>query len=344
MKTNMLLALVRAQAEGDSQEFRKIALQISAQEASAGHVKVATELKNLVDNLKRSQGQNVGRKNPVVPIVRPNGELGTLLQASYPKLRLRNMVYEGETRNLLVRILKEQQNIQLFSSHGLHPRRKFLLVGPPGCGKTSTAKMLSGELSLPLFVVRLEGLLSRYLGETSAHLSAIFDAMKNHRGVYLFDEFDSIGTFRGDTKDIGEVRRVLSTFLQLIENDDSESIVVAATNHEHMLDNALFRRFDDIIEFRRPNMELLSEYLENRFASSVTLSHDIVWEDLARLATGLSFADMERASTDALKAMLLNDSQRLTKQFLQSAIEERLRVNMRVFSKADSSEVTNEHS
>lgn len=335
MKTNMLLALVRAQVDGDSQAFKKIALQIAAQEASAGHARVATELKSLVDNLQRSQGQNVGRKNTVVPIARPNGELGTLLQASYPKLRLKDMVFETETRDLLTRILKEQYNIQLFSSHGLQPRRKFLLVGPPGCGKTSTAKMLSGELSLPLFVVRLEGLLSRYLGETSAHLSAIFDAMQNNRGVYLFDEFDSIGTFRGDTKDIGEVRRVLSTFLQLIENDDSESIVVAATNHEHMLDNALFRRFDDVIEFRRPSVELLEEYLKTRFASSVKLSTDIVWADLARLADGLSFADMERASIDALKAMLLSSTDCLTQELLQTAINERLRVHNRVFGSID---------
>jgi len=338
MKTNMLLALVRAQVDGDSQAFKKIALQIAAQEASAGHAKVATELKNLVDNLQRSQGQNVGRKNTVVPLARPNGELGTLLQASYPKVRLRDMVFEKETRDLLIRILKEQHNIQLFSSHGLQPRRKFLLVGPPGCGKTSTAKMLSGELSLPLFVVRLEGLLSRYLGETSAHLSAIFEAMKKHRGVYLFDEFDSIGTFRGDTRDIGEVRRILSTFLQLIENDDSESIVVAATNHEHMLDSALFRRFDDVIEFRRPSVDLLEEYLKTRFASSVKISPDIVWSTSATLAEGLSFADMERASIDALKAMLLDDAGCLTQGLLQSAIKERLRVHNRVFGGLDSSE------
>lgn len=333
MKTTMLLALVRAQVDGDSESFKKVALQIAAQEASAGHSKVATEIRSLIDKVQEQQGQHVGTPKPVIPITRPNGELGTLLQASYPEVRFRDMVFEEETYLLLKRILKEQQNRQLFSSYGLQPKRKLLLVGPPGCGKTSTAKMLAGELGRPLFVVRLEGLLSRYLGETSAHLSAIFDAMKKTIGVYLFDEFDSIGTFRGDTRDIGEVRRVLSTFLQLIENDDSDSIIVAATNYEHMLDNALFRRFDDVVEFPRPSVGLLAEFLKRRLQFVVNSNADISWERVAKESEGLSFADMERASADALKAMLMNGQTWVTEDLLEQAIHERLSVHRRVFSR-----------
>lgn len=333
MKTTMLLALVRAQIDGDAESFKKVALQIAAQEASAGHSKVATEIRYLIDKVQVKQGQHVGTQKPVTPITRPNGELGTLLQASYPEVKFRDMVFEEETYLLLKRILKEQQNRQLFSSYGLQPKRKFLLVGPPGCGKTSTAKMLAGELGRPLFVVRLEGLLSRYLGETSAHLSAIFDAMKKTIGVYLFDEFDSIGTFRGDTRDIGEVRRVLSTFLQLIENDGSDSIIVAATNYEHMLDNALFRRFDDVVEFPRPSVGLLAEFLKRRLQFVVNSDADISWERVAKEAEGLSFADMERASADALKAMLMNGQTLVTEALLTQAIHERLLVHRRVFSR-----------
>lgn len=332
MKTTMLLALVRAQVDGEPEAFKKVALQIAAQEASAGHSRVATEIRSLIDKVQGQQGQHVGPTKPVIPIARPNGELGTLLQASYPEVRFRDMVFDKETHISLKRILKEQESRQLFASYGLHPRRKFLLVGPPGCGKTSTAKMLAGELGRPLFVVRLEGLLSRYLGETSAHLSTIFDAMKKTIGIYLFDEFDSIGTFRGDTRDIGEVRRILSTFLQLIENDDSDSIIVAATNYEQMLDNALFRRFDDVMELSRPSISLLAEFLRRRLQFVIGPDTEISWGHVAAQAHGLSFADMERASTDAMKAMLMNGQTYITENLILQAIHERMSVHRRAFS------------
>ena len=332
MKTDMLLALVRAKVEDDTDAFKKITLQIAAQEASAGHARVADELRILIDKVQFAKGQRVGRVPTVVPISQPGGELSTILQATYPKDRLRDMVLDERTHRTLSRILREQRSHHVFASYGLCPRRKFMLVGPPGCGKTSTAKMLAGELSLPLFVVRLEGLLSRYLGETSARLSVIFDAMKNTVGVYLFDEFDSIGTFRGDTRDIGEVRRVLSTFLQLIENDESDSIIVAATNHQHMLDEALFRRFDDVVEFPLPTHHLLEEFLKKRLEYVVTSDTRISWNKLASESKGLSYADMERASGDALKTMLMNESKIITEELLQEAIEERVLIHQKILS------------
>lgn len=332
MKSSLLLALIRAQVEGDSDTFKKLTLQIAAKEASAGHTRVAKEIRELIDQISHHKpvGQYVDKPDPVIPIARPNGELATLLHASYPKERLRDMVLDEELKKLLERILDEQHYRQKFASYGLAARRKFLLVGPPGCGKTMTAKMLAGELGIPLFVVRLEGLLSRYLGETSAHLSAIFDAMKNTTGVYLFDEFDSIGTFRGDTRDIGEVRRVLSTFLQLIENDSSDSIIVAATNYEHVLDDALFRRFDDVIEFSPPSIQLICEFLRKNLQIVPKEQKNFPWKVAAEKSVGLSFAEIARACADAIKAMLISGRESLPFEFLDKSIEERLAVHKRI--------------
>lgn len=335
MKASLILGLVRAQLEGDQEAFKKITLQIAAKEASAGHTRIATELRELSDRLDQvvKVGQSAGRPNKAVPITRPNGDLASLLNASYPKERLDDMVLDEAISKVLRRILNEQRHSNEFSSYGLTPRRKFLLVGPPGSGKTMTAKMIASELSRPLFVVRLEGLLSRYLGETSAHLSSIFDAMQNVTGVYLFDEFDSIGTFRGDSRDIGEVRRVLSTFLQLIENDSSDSIIIAATNYEHVLDDALFRRFDDVIEFSLPSVDLIQKYLEKSL-KQVAKKNSLPFNELASKAEGLSFAEVSKAANDAIKAMLMEGKKSLTTDLLEDSIQERCLIRKRIATRS----------
>jgi SpoVK/Ycf46/Vps4 family AAA+-type ATPase len=165
VKADWVKALIKAQVEGDNTTFKTIALQIAAKEASAGHSRFAKEIRELIDKLDQYAitGQHAGRPNPVIPIARPSGELSSLLLACYPNERLGDMVLNDKTGKILKRVLDEQRHHQLFASHGLTSRRKLLLVGPPGCGKTMTAKVLAGELGRPLFIVRLEGLLSRYL-------------------------------------------------------------------------------------------------------------------------------------------------------------------------------------
>lgn len=182
-------------------------------------------------------------------LTQPRGELSGLLEASYPKLKLNDMVLSTLVSENLVRLLKEQQHIQKIRSYGLAPRKKLLLIGLPGTGKTLTASALAGELGLPLFVVRLDTLMTKFMGETAAKLRLIFDAIQQTRGVYLFDEFDSIGSQRGLTNDVGEIRRVLNSFLQMLEQDDSNSLLVAATNHVQILDGVLCRIKSHLVLF-----------------------------------------------------------------------------------------------
>lgn len=185
--------------------------------------------------------------------------MADLVAASYPKTRLSDMVLPDAAKQSLERVVTEYREQPKLRSHGLSARRKLLLIGPPGSGKTMTASTLAGELKLPLLSVRLDGLITKFLGESAAKLRQVFDAMSPTWGVYLFDEFDAIGSDRTRPNEVGEMRRVLNSFLQFLEADESDSLILAATNNENVLDPALFRRFDDVIRYMLPSPEEAQE-------------------------------------------------------------------------------------
>src|SRR3984893_2166262 len=255
-----ILMLLKSHIAGDEDRFLATAMQLAAHEARQGHGKLAQELKELVDAAK-SKSSVVARTTGPVLLVQPKGELAGLLCACYPDTRLADMVLPADIQDRLERVLLEQRQREHLRDHDLHPRRKLLLVGPPGSGKTMTAAAPAGELRLPLFTVVLDGLITKFLGETAAKLRLVFDAMNATRGVYLFDEFDAIGARRAERHDVGEIRRVLNSFLRFLEQDESQGLVVAATNHPELLDRALFRRFDDVIEYVLPDVTLIERLL-----------------------------------------------------------------------------------
>jgi SpoVK/Ycf46/Vps4 family AAA+-type ATPase len=253
--------------------------------------------------------------------VQPKGELAGILSVSYPDVRLADMILAPETEARLHRVLVEHRQQVKLRDHGLHPRSKLLLTGPPGSGKTLTAKALAGELRLPLFAIMLDGLITKFMGETAAKLRLVFDAMKRTSGVYLFDEFDAIGSKRRATNDVGEVRRILNSFLSMLEEAALGSLVIAATNHPELLDPALFRRFDDVVEYELPSPELIRRTLLSRFSSLDTT--DVDWHVVAAKAEGLSYADIVKACEDAAKEAVLTESHAVTTSMLRRAIEER---------------------
>ncbi|EKR16753.1 ATPase, AAA family [Leptospira interrogans serovar Pyrogenes str. 2006006960] len=291
---------------------------MAATEAKKGRQKIAEEIKALVENSKQS-GLKVARRT--ISIHEPKGELSNLLSVKDPTVRLSNLILNVRQDDRIERILKEQKNITKIRTHGLRLRRKLLLVGPPGTGKTMTAAAIAGELGLPFFTVKLDGLITRYLGETAAKLRLIFDAIQDFRGVYFFDEFDSIGSKRYDSNDVGEMRRVLNSFLQYIENDESNSLILAATNHSHMLDTALFRRFDDIIEYTHPNKDQIKELLKNTLSSFKFSAYTDA--KILKEAAGLSHAEIVRSCEEAAKSMLLTGKKEISKTDLITSMKER---------------------
>ena len=324
--SEQLKALLQSHLEKDDDRFMSIALQVAAHEARSGHGKLAQELRDLVTVAKKNVSSD---KYAPISIAKGIQDTSGLLLASQPKNRLVDLIARGDLKVRLERLIREQKFMTKLKTHGLSPRRKVLLVGPPGTGKTFTASILAGELDYPLFQVRLDALITKFMGESSAKLRQVFDAISNVRGVYFFDEFDALGSQRDSQNDVGEARRILNSFLQMIEQDDSNSLIVCATNHIEILDNALFRRFDDVIRYELPEDDEIITLFKNRLKPYV--AKNFPWKKLAEIAKGLSNAEITRAADESIKDMLIHETDRITLTSVKDAILDRKNMRKIIF-------------
>jgi SpoVK/Ycf46/Vps4 family AAA+-type ATPase len=315
--SEMIQELIRAHVAGDADRFKQVALQVAARESRAGHRLAAGKIRDLID---QAAGETIEPEMAPTPIVRPPRDLQGILAVSYPTETLHDIILEGDAERSMGRLLEECRGEQELHEWGLMPRRRLLFHGPPGCGKTLAATVIAGELGLPLLRVRVETLFSRFMGETASLLAEIFDQAQRKRGVYLFDEFDAIGKHRADENDVGEARRIVSTFLQLLDSDEASSLVIAATNERGALDRALFRRFDDVVPFKTPSDKALRRLLLLRTSSHSFSSGSI--GELVRKARGLSYADVTTAVTNAVKTMVLDGRRELRKADVMTALDE----------------------
>jgi SpoVK/Ycf46/Vps4 family AAA+-type ATPase len=313
MRADILRQLLQAHADGDETAFRKAALQLASLESTAGHIRVADELRSIIAKMPPAPRHEGG----VVDIAQPRGELADILEAGHREERLGDIILPEDTRSQLERVLLENRSRSKLERWNVTPRRRLLFHGPPGCGKTMAAAVLAGELGVPLMTVRLDALFSRFLGATANHLRAIFAEMPRRPGVYLFDEFDAVAKTRGDAHDVGEMRRVVTAFLQLADSDRSNSILIAATNYAELLDHAVFRRFDVIIPFGLPNALQVSALIRLRL-KAFDMPESLV-KRLAREHKGLSFADIARACDDAIRTMALDGREEIAAADLESA-------------------------
>jgi len=303
-------SLLQSHFRNDNDRFNSIALQVAAHEARLGHLSIAKELKSIVDKAKTG-----GFK-----IIKLNRNISDLVLVFYPENRINELVLSDNVKNKLERILNEYKHRDKIQKFGLENRRKILLSGLPGTGKTITASAIAGELNLPLYVIMMDKLMTKYMGETASKLRQIFDMMTTNKGIYLFDEFDAIGAERTRDNDVGEMRRVLNAFLQFIEQDTSDSIIFGATNNIKILDSALFRRFDDIINYSIPSKEDIEDLIKLKL---INYLGKYSLAKVAKEGQDLSHAEITNACNDALKETILTDKQIISQKLLIQMIRDR---------------------
>lgn len=291
---NQLKMLVKSHFEDNNERFNTIALQIAAHEARLGHTNLANDIRKIIESSKNNK--------PRLKSIDSN--LQGLFLEIYPQERLSDLVVAPQIKERIERIIHEFTYKDKLFKHNLENRRKIMFSGNPGTGKTMTASIIANELKLPIYVVLMDKIVTKYMGETSAKLRQIFDFIEDVPAVYLFDEFDAIGGQRGKDNEVGEMRRVLNSFLQFIERDHSDSLIIAATNNLELLDQALFRRFDDVIHYQLPTDNEKIQLLKNRLNEN--LSKKEIKELLPELDS-LSHAEINQACLDVIKTSVIYD-------------------------------------
>ena len=308
--SQQLLTILKAHYDGDSERVKTVALQIAAHEAKIGHHVLAQSIKDIV--MKQSAKASVNRIMPIE---------NSLISRGTSTNRKSDLIVSDKLNKQIENIILEFTQRSKLNRSGYFNRRKILLEGLPGTGKTLTATIFSNELKLPLFLVQTDKLISKYMGETGAKLRQIFDSISQEIGIYFFDEFDSIGSERASDNDVKEMHRVLNLFLQFIEQDKSDSIIIAATNSGNLLDQALFRRFDDVLRFNLPTEEEIKKLFKLKLTTFAP--NYLVTPEIIDLALGLCHADITKACENAIKQAILADKKLLSKDVLTAMLEER---------------------
>ncbi len=322
---DLIRRMVIAFGKGDYSAFRDAVLDLIAEERRKNHNVYARELERLLSNAEPPATLNqvesltlLGVRNGDLP--RDKDKDAVLVDIVDPQRALDDLVLLGSVRRVLDRIVEENRRGELIRSHGLTPIKKILFCGPPGCGKTVAAEAVAAALYLPLVVVRFDAVVSSYLGETAANLRKVFDFVRSRAMVVLFDEFDAIGKRRTDDAEHGELKRVVNSFLQMLDRFRGDAVLIAATNHQGLLDSAIWRRFDEVLLFPLPTDKEMEAVLLKTLRQ-VVISPNVSLPRVVASLKGMSHADVERVAIDSLKQMILTDRREIDQTTLDDSIQ-----------------------
>jgi SpoVK/Ycf46/Vps4 family AAA+-type ATPase len=328
----LLRKLFLSHKRGGEDEFRAAAFEIIAEEQNKNNRQLAKDLLRILDNSNALASVGPMRDSNGLPKDKEKDAL--LVEVQSPNATFDDIILRPESKRTIERIIAEFSHSEVLRTHGLAPKSKILFVGPPGCGKTLCAKIISSELGLPLLYTRFDAIVSSYLGETAANLRKVFDYAGNGHWLVLFDEFDAIGKRRDDENEHGELKRVVNSFLQLLDGFSAPSLIVAATNHEQLLDPALWRRFDEIVSFPRPSVQEIAKLIAMKLKNFPATDMNI--HTLANSLKGMSHADVERVCFDAIKACIIEGKDALGQSEFDAALKqqkERLLICTNAFKK-----------
>lgn len=312
-----LKEIFRAFRSGDELAFRRAAAAIIEEEEAKQHVALARDLRKLLASGEEARGDGVVAL-PDPPVDREND--WPLAEVRHPRRYFADLVLTGGTLSQLEGLAAEVPAWGRLAAAGIPPRRRALFYGPPGCGKSSAAEAVAAEIGMPLVVVRIDSVISSYLGQTAANLRRIIEYANSSPWVVLFDEFDALGRMRDDPTEHGEIKRVVNAFLQMLDAYRGPSLLIAATNHEGLLDSALWRRFDEVVVFPSPTVHQARALLRKRLAVLPHRGLDI--EAAASRLKGSPHAAIEMAAWGALRRAVLGERDVVQPEDLEAAVAE----------------------
>ncbi|WP_424983823.1 AAA family ATPase [Maritalea sp. S77] len=297
--SDLLISLVKASVSGDKKAIRTAVESIIADEKNKQHRILADRLERALNTSGTStRSLNLAAHDPGI-----KGR--EFLAELTPKHQLNDMVLADHTRETVNQLIEEQQRASLLRSHGLNPRHRIMLVGPPGNGKTSLAEAIAEALAVPFFVIRYEALIGSYLGETANRMKRVFDYVRTTPCVVFFDEFDAVGKERGDTHETGEIKRVVSSLLMHVDELPSYAVIIAASNHAELLDRAVWRRFQLRLTLPAPTEKELIAYFERSF-QQFDRKLGISPATLAKRLGEISYAEAEEFILDVRRREVLS--------------------------------------
>lgn len=302
----------------DRETFHEAAREYIAREKRMNHAQVARDLERALFN--GNGGSDLKRRYKTAPPVPRDSEKGfPLLEIKHFEDCYEQLILPPHLTEQLDQILREYKDAEILATYNLTYKKKILLCGPPGTGKTFTARVVSSLLNLPLVYVRFDSIISSYLGETASNLRKVFDYIEQGSWIVLFDEFDVIGKNRDDFHEHGEIKRVVNNFLQMLDNFGGESLIFCATNHQHLLDPAIWRRFDDVLYYDLPDTEA-KERIFDLYLKPIKRDQNLALKTFAAQADQLSPADIKMIVEEAIKLCIIDGRKQVAAHDLEKAI------------------------
>ena len=295
-RADLLISLIRSGIRGDRVSFRKVAEALAAEEQAKGHNILSKRIADSIDSVSNGNGQKYSK---------PKAQQKNLFYEISPERTLKSLFLTNIAIDQVQSLIEEQHRSELLHAHNLTARNRVLLAGPPGNGKTSLAEAIATELMVPLIVIRYEGLIGSYLGETASRLQQVIDYVKTQRCVLFIDEFETIGKERGDTNETGEIKRIVSSLLLQIDSLPDYVVVIAASNHPELLDKAVWRRFQMRLELSLPTRSQISKFIES-ISERTNTSFGLSPETMAKKLYGTNYAEIEEVCLTIVRRIILS--------------------------------------